>query len=135
MRLPNDLLAIIFQVINKRKLIDMDVQIYRLKVIKGKENVADEWLAFLEANKESAEKILENEKVYFEAYFKEIIDEQMYIYLLMMCEDHEFANSTALNSSNELDKRHFQYMENCIDREGSTILNSVIFMDNLKDKI
>ena len=112
----------------------MDVQIYRLKVIKGKEQVADEWLAFLEANKESAEKTLENEKVYFEAYFKETIDDQMYICLLMMCEDHEFANSTALNSSNELDKKHFQYMGDCIERAGSTILNSIVFMDNLKDK-
>lgn len=112
----------------------MDVQIYRLKVIRGKESVAEEWLSFLEANKEAAKKLLANEKVYFEAYFKEIVDDQMYICLLMICEDHEYANSTALNSSNELDKKHFQYMGACIDKEGSTILNSIVFMDNLKDK-
>ena len=52
----------------------MDVQLYRLKVVKGKESIAEEWLAYLETNKEKAEKTLENEKVYFEAYFKEVIE-------------------------------------------------------------
>ena len=113
----------------------MDVQLYRLKVIKGKESIAEEWLAFLKANKENAEKILENEKVYFEAYFKERIENQMYIYLFLMCKDHEFANNTAFNSSHELDKKHFEYLEACIDRNESKIMNSEVFMDNLKDKV
>ena len=113
----------------------MDVQVYRLKVIKGKESVAEEWLTFLKANKETAEKILENEKVYFEAYFKENIGNQMYIYLFMMCEDHEFANNTAFNSSHELDKKHFEYLNACIDRNESSTMNSEVFMDNLKDKV
>ena len=112
----------------------MDVQVYRLKVIEGKESVAEEWLAFLKANKETAEKILENEKVYFEAYFKEYIGDQMYIYLFMMSKDHEFANNTAFNSSNELDKKHFEYLNACIDRNESNTMNSEVFMDNLKDK-
>ena len=113
----------------------MDVQIYKLKVIKGKENIAEEWLAFLKTNKESAEKILEDEKVYFEAYFKESVDNQMFIYLFMMSEDHEFANNTAFNSSHELDKKHFEYIKACIDRDGSNTMNSDVFMDNLKDKV
>lgn len=46
----------------------MDVQLYRLKVIKGKENIAEEWLSFLEANKKEATKILEKEKVYCNDY-------------------------------------------------------------------
>ncbi len=112
----------------------MDVQIYKLKVIQGKESIAEEWLTFLADNKREAEKILGSEKVYFEAYFKEIVNDQMYIYLLMMCEDHEFANKIALNSTHELDKKHFKYMGDCIDREGSIILNSLVSMDNLKDK-
>lgn len=113
----------------------MDVQLYRLKVIKGKERIAEEWLAFLKANKESAEKTLENEKVYFEAYFKESIENQMYIYLFLMSKDHEFANNTAANSSDELDKKHFEYIKACIDRSEGNIMNSEVFMDNLKDKV
>ena len=112
----------------------MDVQLYRLKVVKEKENIAEEWLAYLAANKEKAEKILESEKVYFEAYFKEVIENQMYIYLFLMCEDHEFANDTAFNSSNELDKKHFEYMKTCIDLNEGSIMNSEVFMANLKDK-
>ncbi|NEQ46679.1 MAG: hypothetical protein F6K00_25270 [Leptolyngbya sp. SIOISBB] len=112
----------------------MDVQLYRLEVVKGKESIAEEWLAYLEANKEKAEKTLENEKVYFEAYFKEVIENQMYIYLFLMCKDYEFANNTALNSSNELDKKHFEYMKACIDLNKGNILSSEIFMDNLKGK-
>ena len=113
----------------------MDVQLYKLKVIKGKEDIAEEWLAFLKANKEGAEKILENEKIYFEAYFKESVENQMYIYLFMMSKDHEFANNTAFNSSHELDKKHFEYMKACIDRNEANIMNSEVFMDNLKDKV
>ena len=112
----------------------MDVQLYKLKVVNGKESIAEEWLAYLKANKEKAEKTLENEKVYFEAYFKEMTENQMYIYLFLMCEDHEFANKIAFNSSNELDKKHFEYMKACIDLSEDSILNSEVFMDNLKDK-
>ena len=112
----------------------MDVQLYRLKVTKGKESIAQEWLAYLEANKEQAKNTLENEKVYIEAYFREVIEDQMYIYLFMMCHDHEFANTTALNSSNELDKKHFEYMKACIDLNQGSIMNAEIFLDNLKDK-
>ena len=113
----------------------MDVQIYRLKVIRGKEGVAEEWLAFLKANTETAKKMLENEKVYFEAYFRENVGDQMYIYLFMMSKDHEFANNTAFNSSHELDKKHFEYLKECIDVEGSNTMDSELFMDNLKDKV
>ena len=113
----------------------MDVQLYKLKVIKGKESIAEEWLAFLKANKRDAEKILENEKVYFEAYFKESVEDQMYIYLFLMSNDHKFANETAFNSSHELDKKHFEYINACIDRNEGNIMNSEVFMDNLKDKV
>jgi hypothetical protein len=112
----------------------MDVQIYRLKVIPGKENVAEEWLNFLQANKEEATKILVSERVYFEAYFKEVVDGNTYVYLLMLCEDHQFANETARNSTNELDRKHFEYMGACIDRAGSNILNAIVYMDNLPNK-
>ena len=113
----------------------MDVQLYRLRVIKGKEAIAEEWLAFLKANKEGAEKLLENEKVYFEAYFKETTENQMFIYLFMMSKDHEFANNTAFSSSHELDKKHFEYIKACIDRSESNTMNAEVFMDNLKDKV
>ena len=111
----------------------MDVQLYKLKVIKGKESIAKEWLAYLETNKEKAEKILETEKVYFEAYFREVVENQMYIYLFLMCKDYEFANNIAFHSSNELDKKHFEYMKACINLNEGSIISSEVFMDNLKD--
>ncbi len=65
----------------------MDVNLYRLEVIQGKESIAEEWLTFLQDNKEQALKTLENEEVYFESYFKEIIDDKMFIYVFIMCKN------------------------------------------------
>ncbi len=112
----------------------MDVTLYRLEVIKGKEKIAAEWLSFLSDNKEKGLKTLENEQVYFEAYFTETIAGQMFIYLFIMCKNLEFANNTARKSSNELDLKHFQYMQECINLEKGNMMNAELFLDNIKDK-
>lgn len=112
----------------------MDVNLYRLKVLKGKEDIAEEWLSFLNANKEKGVVTLEKENVYFETYFKEIIEDKMYIYLFIMCKNLEAANKVALNSSNEIDLKHFEYMKRCINPDKSNVMNAELFLDNIKDK-
>ena len=113
----------------------MNSTLYRLEVIKGKEGIAEEWLSFLKANKEKAMITLEKEKVYFETYFKEVIEDQMYIYLFIMCENLDFANSTAFESTNELDIKHFEYMKLCINLKRGKIMESEFLIDNLKDRV
>ncbi len=110
----------------------MDVNLYRLEVIQGKESIAEEWLSFLNDNKEQSLKTLENEEVYFESYFKEIIDGRMIIYLFIMCKSLEFANQVAINSTNELDIKHFAYMKECIDLQQGNIMSADIMLDNRK---
>ena len=39
----------------------MDIKLYKLKVVKGKEKTAKEWLAFLEANKDEGTETLKND--------------------------------------------------------------------------
>lgn len=110
----------------------MEVVLYRLEVLKGKESIAEEWLSFLRDNEEKGIKTLEKENVYFEAYFKEEVGGQMYIYLFIMCKDLKKANNTALESQNELDVKHFEYMKECINIKKGNIMNSELFLDNIK---
>lgn len=109
----------------------MDVQLYKLPIAKGKEPIAEEWLCFLTDNKDKALQTLAAEKVYFESYFKETINEQLVIYLLMLCKDHVYANTVARESKNEIDIKHFEYMKACVDLDAINIMNADLWLDNL----
>lgn len=111
----------------------MDTLLYQFEVIKGKESVAEEWLNFLNENKEKGKNTLKNEKVYFESYFKEKTESGLKIYMVIVCEDIQKANETALNSGNEIDKKHFAYMKECLDLEKGAIMESALVLNNLED--
>lgn len=112
---------------------EMEIKLYKLEVIEGKEAVADEWLAFLAENKQTGEALLKKEKACLEAYFKSVENEKTYIYLFFAAEDVEFANKQAFNSDNQVDKRHFTYMQECIDLKRGDIMDCLLYLDNMGD--
>lgn len=85
---------------------------------------------FLDSNKSSAMETLVNESVYFESYFKEGVDGQTILYLFMFCKDLQRANEIALKSDNPVDKKHFEFMKQCIDVSTAKLLNSCVVLNN-----
>ena len=111
----------------------MEIKLYKLEVIRGKEDVAKEWLAFLNSNKEAGAKLLKGEKAYLEAYFESVENEVTYVYMFFAAHDVDFSNTTAGDSESELDKKHFAYMRECIDLTAGDIMDCLFYMDNLED--
>lgn len=104
----------------------MEVVLYKMPIIKGQEPVAEEWLKFLESIPPSAiVEMLNNEKAYYEAYFKNVEDEGLYVYMVFASKSIEASNNTAWNSENALDKQHFDYMNRCVDRERVQVIPGV----------
>jgi len=110
----------------------MDIKLYKLKVVKGKEKIANEWLAFLEANKDEGAETLKNERAYFVAYFSAVENSIMYVYMFFAAKDVSYSNTIADNSKSELDIKHFEYMRNCIDLTAGDIMDCAFYLDNLE---
>ncbi|QQO07773.1 DUF6176 family protein [Breznakiella homolactica] len=111
----------------------MDIKLYKLKVKKGKEKVAKEWLAFLKENTDQGSQLLKNEKAYLEAYFCAKESGTMYVYMFFAAEDVDYSNKTAKKSKSPLDEKHFAYMKECINLLAGDIMDCLFYMDNLED--
>ena len=113
----------------------MDVVLYKMPIKKGQESVADEWLDFLQAapNNEICEALV-SEKAYYEVYFKNVENETLYIYLVFSSANVAQSNEIAFNSSRTIDKKHFDYMKRCVDRENVQVLQSVIQANTWRDE-
>ena len=114
---------------------EMEIKLYKLEVIKGKETVAEEWLNFLQGNKEAGEALLKGERAYLEAYFKAVEDGILYVYMFFACEDVNFSNNKALHHGSDLDKKHFAYMRECIDLTKGDIMDCLLYLDNMEDAV
>ena len=112
-----------------------DICLYKYRIIKGKESIADEWLEFLKAHKEDGERLLKKEKAYLEAYFKSVENEMTYIYMLFSSDSISFSNSNASEEGTELDKKHFDYMKACIDLNSIKVLSPELFLNNVEDSV
>lgn len=114
---------------------NMEIVLYKFEIIKGKESVAEEWLEFLKKNRKFGEELLKKEKAYLEAYFKTIENQVMYVYMFFSAENISFSNNHALDSESELDKKHFKYMKECIDFSKGSIMDCLLYLDNIEDAI
>jgi len=112
---------------------EMEIKLYKLEIIQGKESIAEEWLEFLKQNKEAGKALLKEEKAYFEAYFKSIENGNMYIYLFFSAEDIDFSNQKALHHGSSLDKKHFAYMKECVDLSKGDIMDCLLYLNNMED--
>lgn len=97
----------------------MDTVLFKAKIKTGKEVIAHEWIDFLRANKDEGEETLKKEREHLEIYFLSEEGGATYIYMFILADDLEYANQVAAASGNPLDKKHFEYMEACIDVESA----------------
>ncbi|WP_369283134.1 DUF6176 family protein [Oscillibacter sp. GMB15532] len=109
----------------------MDAVLFKAKVKAGKEAVAREWIDFLTANKEQGEETLKNEREHLEVYFMNTENGISYIYMFVLADDFQYANQVAAKSENPLDKKHFEYMAECIDGESAVQIPPELILGDL----
>lgn len=109
----------------------MDAVLFKAKVKAGKEAVAREWIDFLMANKEKGEETLKNEREHLEVYFMSEEGGISYIYIFVLADDLQYANQVAAQSGNPLDKKHFEYIAECIDGDSAVQIAPELLLGDL----
>ncbi|HGF7815810.1 MULTISPECIES: DUF6176 family protein [Bacilli] len=92
----------------------MNIELTKFKVKKGKTDVVEEWLNFLNKNMKDVLITLENEKMYVESIFKEKINEDEYLYWFSVQGE---GGQEVETSEHWIDKKHLEYWNECIDSE------------------
>ncbi|MER0123558.1 DUF6176 family protein [Streptococcus sp. ZJ93] len=88
------------------------VELTRFKVKEGKSAVVDEWMNFLNNHMEETLLTLEDEKMFVETIFREILDGQEYLYWYAV---QGLGGIDVEDSKSEIDKKHLEYWKECID--------------------
>ncbi len=109
---------------------EMDTRLYKFEIIKRKEENAEKWLNFLNANRKAGEALLKDEHAYLEAYFKTMGGGNMHAYKFFTREDVNASDGKAINQGNGLDEQHFAYMRECIDLFRGDIMECILYLDN-----
>ena len=104
----------------------MDIVLWRMRIKDGKEERAQEWIAFLQEHQEEGNKTLKNEKEHLEIYFFNQENGAAYAYMFVLADDLDYAAKIAENSGNPLDAKHMEYMSVCVDLEDCTQLSPVL---------
>ena len=92
----------------------INIELTRLRVIKGKSEKVDEWMKFLNDNMKDVLLTLEGEKMYIETIFREILDGEEYLYWYSIQGE---GGIEVENSESWIDTRHLEYWEECIDKD------------------
>ncbi|MBG9980932.1 hypothetical protein HZY91_07325 [Facklamia sp. DSM 111018] len=91
---------------------DYKVELNRFRVKKGKSAKVDEWLKFLNENMQDTLLTLENEKMYVETIFREILNGEEYLYWYSV---QGVGGIEVTDSTSYIDIKHLEYWEECID--------------------
>lgn len=91
---------------------EMKVELTRFKVKKGKSKQVDEWLKFLNDHMKDVLVTLEDEKMYVETIFREMIDGEEYLYWYSVQGE---GGQNVEESDHWIDQKHLQYWRECID--------------------
>lgn len=90
----------------------MKVELSRFKVKQGKSDRVDKWLEMLNENMEDIVQSLDREQMKLEVIFREIIDDQEYLYWFSVQGEYgEMADTSPF----DVDKKHLEFHEECID--------------------
>ncbi|MDR1206337.1 MAG: DUF6176 family protein [Peptococcaceae bacterium] len=111
----------------------MEIKLYKAQIIRGKDDIAREWMRFLDANKEEGARLLKNEQAYLEVYFSAVEDGTMFIYMFFAAKDIAGSNAIAKGSENPTDKKHFEYASRCVEPNKGDIMDCLFYMENLED--
>lgn len=91
----------------------MNIELSRFRVRKGKSEVVDKWMNFLNENMEEVLLTLDGEKMYVETIFREKCDDEEYLYWYSI----QGENGIRVEESDSwIDKKHLEYWDKCIDK-------------------
>lgn len=107
----------------------MLVECTRFKVKKGKSHIVDEWLKFLNDHMQEVLVTLEGEKMYVETIFREILDEEEYLYWYSIQGE---GGIDVEQSDHWIDKKHLEYWDECIDKNYKPVdlITEVVMIPN-----
>lgn len=109
----------------------LHVELERFRVKSGKEEVAREWMDFLNRHLAEVIKTLPNEKMYVESIFEESVEGRMYLYWVSY---QGMSASEVVFSDAYVDKKHLEYWKECIDfTYGEHLLKTNVVM--IQEKI
>ena len=90
----------------------MNIELSRFRVRKGKSEVVDKWMNFLNENMEEVLLTLDGERMYVETIFREKCDNEEYLYWYSI----QGENGIRVEESDSwIDKKHLEYWKQCID--------------------
>lgn len=90
----------------------LNVELSKFKVKKGKTEVVNEWMNFLNKNMEQVLLTLNDEKMFVESIFREKNGENEYLYWFSV--QGEGGNNVE-ESQHDVDMKHLEYWNECID--------------------
>ncbi|MFJ7406875.1 MULTISPECIES: DUF6176 family protein [unclassified Lysinibacillus] len=91
----------------------MNIECTRYRVKQGKTEKVNEWLAFLNEHMDDVLVTLEGERMYVETIFREVLNEEEYLYWYVVQGTGGIDDET---SEHWLDKKHIEYWDECIDK-------------------
>ncbi|WP_345239426.1 DUF6176 family protein [Pontibacillus salipaludis] len=104
----------------------MNVECTRFKVKEGKSRVVDDWMELLNNRIEEVLLTLQDEKMYVETIFREVVDGDEYLYWYSVQGEN---GADVTDSQHEIDQLHLAYWEECIDPNyGPIDLNAQVVM-------
>lgn len=94
-------------------VLNMQVELTRFRVKKGKEELTDQWMSFLNEHMNDALLTLDGEKMFVETIMRDTEREYDYLYWYSIQADDGDSNS---ETEKCIDTEHLKYFEKCIDR-------------------
>jgi len=90
----------------------MNVELTRFKVKKDKSHKVDEWMKLLNERMGEVLLTLQDEKIYVESIFREVVDGEEFLYWYHVQGDD---GTDVEDSNHEIDHKHLEYWDECID--------------------
>lgn len=91
----------------------MRVELTKYRVKEGKSKLVDEWIEYMHNHMDDVLMNLEGEKMFVETIFREAFNDVEYLYWYSVQDDNQ---SDEKVSETELDAKHLEYWEKCIDK-------------------
>lgn len=99
----------------KYKLINVQIELTRFRIKKGKEKKVQEWMDFLNQHHKDTVATMAGEKMYIETVFKEDNqDGYTYFYWYSI---QGIGGNAVEESGSYIDKKHLEYWDECIDEK------------------
>jgi len=102
-----------YDVDESKGVLNMQVELTRFRVKKGKEELTDQWMEFLNKHMNDALLTLDGEKMFVETIMRDSMGDYEYLYWYSIQADDGDSNS---ETEKCIDTKHLEYFDKCIDR-------------------